>query len=454
MSPSLRAQVYPVEVSSGRWLDHHTLADGKETWWTEAGIHVVYPEAKIGPMKDHRKKRSRFLGGRTIRAMRLVPPQPLGFGREHIWVYLKDDVIALVEGDSGSAVGALRDKENRPLLTNAQLMAKYGVSGAFTRYWKKKRSRLRPGEPALRSEPIANVFEPVGGPAIVPGYFEEDAQRILRGEESNPRKLGAGRRAHPCPGRADDDESKAVLKEILANGPVLRSDVLSRAFKAGVSWKRLYRAAAALGVVRRRSASGGNRQKGYWCLPKQPLPDSSPSGRSAAPYADVVSLLHALLASGPLSSQEVICRARQAGVSRGRLYRAMESGADILTGRLPGGWGYWYLPGQPLPSLEDLRESMARVEAEAAPAGPGHPNAGRSEEPPPDSVAGEPTGAPRRRGRRPGMTEKVRNRDWSMIQDWRTGAFRHVTDLATKYRVDPSYARKVLKKAGEKGPEK
>jgi putative DNA primase/helicase len=67
------------------------------------------------------------------------------------------------------------------------------------------------------------------------------------------------------------DEAKKFLADMLANGPVLRTEIEDAAEGNGVAWRTVERVKAELGIIARKSGFGGSG--GWtWQLPDQPKP--------------------------------------------------------------------------------------------------------------------------------------------------------------------------------------
>src|SRR5262249_59641332 len=84
------------------------------------------------------------------------------------------------------------------------------------------------------------------------------ATHALKGEELQAHLLG---------------KAKRWLKDLLRHkGPLQSADVFRQAKEASVSRPRVFPAARALHVVRRRRDPDNGKRAFYWCLPGQELP--------------------------------------------------------------------------------------------------------------------------------------------------------------------------------------
>ncbi len=250
-------------------------------------------------------------------------------------------------------VRPLRDDDGIPVFVQSQLKKKYGVSQSFITHWLKQESRHRPG-PALRHSTIPNPHPFGGGGPTCKGYWMEDVERILRGEESRPDRRGSGRR-RSCRrrlwlGMPDDATAEMLLREFLALAPRPAREIYAWRRQQKISWRQLYRVKEALKIKERRptcpSGETGS-QKGipeYWCLPGQEPPELLTEFAKGAKR-----FIENALADEPLPAAEILERGRKLKYSRTGLYRVAPL-AGVVFRRGYRGKPYWCLHGQELPA--------------------------------------------------------------------------------------------------------
>jgi hypothetical protein len=365
MPVRLTLPTFPVSVSSGQWIDLFTFLDEDGIWITATGAAkawrrtVAKRHAFETRLDGARKKPVRLLGGKTIRHKYITPPTPRRAAE--VCVYFKPDVKALAEGGLCAPDDRWKDEAGRAWVTEKQLCDTCGVAPySFVKYWCGRKSRLRPGEWALRARQIPNLTHSRGR-AVVRGLLEEYIRAILRGDETAPASYNRGRRANALPGRPTFrpagsrlKAAKAHIKKALAGGPALRREVVALAKQAGIGEVFLRRAAEALGVAwDRRTGRGG---EGYWYLPGQEPPANT------SIYGGIATLLRSILADGPLPAKEVVKQARQAGVPHVRLYIAKKRLGIIRTERA-GRTILWHLAGRPSANGASNRERSIMREA-------------------------------------------------------------------------------------------
>jgi hypothetical protein len=259
-----------------------------------------------------------------------------------------------------ATIHSLRDADNRPVLVESQLQAKYGVSSGFSRHWSRQVSRHHPPEPALRSSTIPNPHPFGGDGPTCKGWWVEDAERILTGEEDRrPDRRGCGRRrpgrhAHFRLGLPDDASAADLLKKYLTPGPRATPEVLAWASEKRIAHSRLRRAQAVLKVMSRAPERLSGKQGSevgvveYWRLPGQ-----EPHVLETRFASSIDTFLRGALANGPVPAGEVLNRGKKLKFSRKCLYKARELlGVEFRRGYR--GKPYWCLPGQELPAQEPL----------------------------------------------------------------------------------------------------
>jgi predicted ArsR family transcriptional regulator len=213
-------------------------------------------------------------------------------------------------------------------LTLKQLQKVFDISKPQLRYWRRKPSRLRRGEKALRVQEIRRGRY---------RYCREDLKTILRGEESDPNKPGAGQH-HIKDASVGARIPRTVLRELLQDGPRRRPEVIRLARKQGVSRRRIYKAAKELKIVLRRRDAGVGA---WWCLPGQTIPNGANPR-----YTEAGETIRAILnKAGPLLGKEVLRKSQKAGFTQKQIYEGKRL-EKIHVQRLRHGHTRWYLPEQ------------------------------------------------------------------------------------------------------------
>jgi hypothetical protein len=250
------------------------------------------------------------------------------------------------------SAGRWQDEEGVFWITQTELTRRLLFGRTFADYWTTKQSRHEPWRPALRWAWAPHGEKPWHArPVRV--FHEQDANRIVRGEEGDPSKPGAGRPRHPLSSLADDEKAKGILARLLAKAPKLKLVVIQEARDSGVSRRRVYQAAKALKVRRIWSKQGG---PAYWALPHQEI------GAKNSGYAQAAVFLKSLLQNGPRRSVDVKRLASEAGLTKSQLYQGMRL-AGVRFTRMSswrdGGPGMWFLP-EHAPSVLQVAESRTK----------------------------------------------------------------------------------------------
>jgi hypothetical protein len=336
---------FPFPVSNGRWLDFQTFErqDGK-LYKTEIGAGLPPLSLPRASVRRWWKRPCRYLNGNTIGYVlarpRVVMDDP------QVRVYLLADLEEAARNYKAAEhrLAGIPDHDDA-MLTFAQLRKKCGVSKDFVEYWSNKRSRLRPGESALRAE-SRRVTGRAGVRSVQRQYRLGDARAILRGEEST--HPAVGRPAIERPGAISDVQVCQFIKGALEEGgPLKKQAVRKLAGERKISWERLKRAASDLGVKYRQKGAGRNKVC-YWCLPNQEPPElvGAPALRGVADF------LAAALRNRPLPLQKLLALAANQGIATSQLFAA-RSAAGVISEREPHGWtrhSTWRLAATPLPT--------------------------------------------------------------------------------------------------------
>jgi hypothetical protein len=242
--------------------------------------------------------------------------------------------------------GEWQDEAGNLLLVASAMDRVHDTGWMFRQHWKEQPSRIRLGEKALRFECVPFSLTP-GTTRAQNAYYDCDTRRIIRGEEGDPTKPGAGRKRHRPLLRERRAVARRFLAELLGDGPRLREAVLREAGKRGISRRDLYHAFKAKKVRRFRKCFRGDF---YWALPDQTAPAN-------VSRVLTVSVLEKILKDKPLPCAEVLRQARLNKIKRDRLYRAARD-ANVTFVRVPGPDGrpgrrhsYWLWPGQVLPPV-------------------------------------------------------------------------------------------------------
>jgi hypothetical protein len=284
---------YPVVTSEGTWLDSSTFQDGEGTWLTRLGVHRKH-KLPLTSLDNYLDNRCRFLNGHTIRHKEVLPPKPRNQPR--VVVLWEEDIKTIADHRQPRQPDpTVKDEEGDHWIPDSYLLKKYQVSRSFPRYWRKKRSRLRPG-PALRHKEVFNEVRQKGSPSTHHLNLEEDVQCILNGDESARRGVGRGEAADHFREELHR-KAREFLKAILADGPMPSLEVIRRAEQAGTKRTVLYQAKKALKLKALKLSKG--RCPWHWHLPgQQPLGDGrGKDGQAAVASSATIPYVASALAS-------------------------------------------------------------------------------------------------------------------------------------------------------------
>jgi hypothetical protein len=251
------------------WLDQTTYRDAEGTWHTGGGTKLKYGLCDAA-LYIWRKRLCRCLGNRKIRHQ--VVPRPFPRNNHTVTVYWAEDLKTIANQPKRPTSSEYYKDSEGVWPTSSQIQEDYQVSPSFAPRWRRTPSRLRQG-PALRHKWIPNP-DPRGRPEVMV-HLQEDAERILRGEEA--RNSGVSRAA-PMLEQAKQRAVK-ILQSILTDGPKPSGEVVKAARLAGLRRHRLDQARVTAKVTTRRHGRGAH----WWCLPGQTLPTENEAAAAWAP---------------------------------------------------------------------------------------------------------------------------------------------------------------------------
>jgi hypothetical protein len=256
-------------VKGGEWLDRFTFKKKKNgrLYYTDTGGHTVFGL----PLRTGRlctRFRCRYLGGRKIKKIVNVP-YPFRGPQARTTVYLGEDFQRIKDGRSSP----------QPLgdwATNPSLMKLLGVSSGFTGYWRKQKSRRRPGKALRKRRGVLIKTQRNGGspgPVQPWEYYVPDARDILAGKETEPKYLGTGRPSNPLLSKKERDKrAVSFLTTFFSGGPALSDQILREAAKLGINRISLNRDKEELDVRHQRKYGPPGGSPVFWYLPHHKPP--------------------------------------------------------------------------------------------------------------------------------------------------------------------------------------
>src|SRR5262249_34568502 len=159
------------------------------------------------------------------------------------------------------------DEDGVTWVTDAWLVVNRTVSKFWPPHYRRMKSKLRPGEPALRSmeRPAASQR----GPDHKLWNRLDDADAILAGDESKERDSGKGFAADRRR-KLLYQQAKQFLLDTLKNGPVLSTEVIRRAAEVDICRTVLDKFKRKLRIKDHPAGKVGRGSSArYWCLPGQ-----------------------------------------------------------------------------------------------------------------------------------------------------------------------------------------
>jgi hypothetical protein len=279
-----------------KYLDYCTTERGAELFGLSPDMLKLWYEDSVG---DHPKK-NRWLG----RLLRVMKGRRERRGRG-VRLFLIADLREIAEKYTAAAVRGYKpptvvDEDGTPLLTDKDISERYEVSSKFLYWWRAKKTRVRdrggktrcePADRALRGILLPRLRRGKGGPIHIWHSRQDDVERILRGEETEPSSGGGNPTKAARRKKTKDQAARQWLENLLRRcGPLPADIVIQLASETNMSRSRIYRAKRALGVeaavppgergrpvgIPRRSRYFCSRYF-YWRLAGQELPAARPS---------------------------------------------------------------------------------------------------------------------------------------------------------------------------------
>jgi hypothetical protein len=311
-----------VRKPAGCWLNHQVFESSKYgtcRLQTAAAKRSGLPSTSLGRWASGP---CRHNDGEKIFTLLVPPPIVIAGPKAPVF---PDNVINRVAESYRKWSKPDTDEDAKPLsndddawLTTVELEQKLGVSKDFVNYWKKRESRLRPGEIALRVHLESSADKPGRVRNEQQIHRLGDARAILAGKESvNPL---IGRPATRRPNAKTDSGAQTIIHEHLLEmgGTTTRTHLfdLCRAHSIAGRQRRL----AIKNLRIRPVLVGRSSQRGsYYCLPGKPAPSPLPH---APALQKAVEFLKSALAKKPLPRKELIKLARQRGIAKSNLTKA------------------------------------------------------------------------------------------------------------------------------------
>lgn len=266
---------------SRRPPEKYTSVKGKRAgklFYSIRGARKAFPDLPRNLIYLAGRNPSRYLRGPKGAARKVVTVE---IARQGTY-YLNDDLADLSESwksrnqkKAGQAERLQHDDNH--WLTAAQAKDRFGVSRDFCAIWAKQLSRLRRGQKALRSQPVANP-NLKGRGSNVPSYYDGDIELILAGHEGRGAGTGKGVNAE----RLREKKHQLVrelLPEIMPRGTwSAPGNVLGKVKQqTGLGRKYVLAAFRALGGIRQR-VNGPTYQ---WRLPLRAYNKTNDENRNA-----------------------------------------------------------------------------------------------------------------------------------------------------------------------------
>jgi hypothetical protein len=323
-----------MQTAAGEWVGDGVFRAAKASklfpagskFYTISGAHAEFGTSKTKLFKERDQDNPAL--GRAIVKLDAPPPSKLS-RYATVRVHLGTDLKTMAEADrqakSRPTTGPVRRADGAVLLPTSILCERRKVSRRFIENWCETPSVLRPGEMAIRSDVVPNVWK-IGKKKTIKVAADNDLLDVLAGKES------AGNRPVRSPSKTTDNAR--ACREWLArqfnDGPKQAAALKHAAIDAGFSFnnfRAVLREARERDEVKLRYDPAGVR---WYCRRGQ-----RPAG-DRRDHPNKAAILALLGSRGPQKARDIQKYVRLSYMGTMGHLKALRSSGRVALERLPG----------------------------------------------------------------------------------------------------------------------